>query len=163
MPAGSRGEHGNARHIGAQNRKRVVELRDQNLSFRQIAAELSLDVHTVWRQYQKAMRDIPAEAIAEHAANQAKRRAEQLERIDMERESVMEVLTAFHVTVSQGRVVDLNGDPVADTGPVLAAIDRLVKLDDQEAKLLGLYAKAELNVSGGVKYEVVGVPAEDLM
>lgn len=163
MPPPSRGEHGNTRHVAAENRKRTVELRDQGLSFRQIAAELNLDLHAVWRHYQKAMRDIPAEAIAEHAANQAKRRAEQLERIDMERESVMEVLTAFHVTVSQGRVVDLDGDPVADTAPVLAAIDRLVKLDDQESKLLGLYAKTEVNVSGGVKYEVVGVPVEDLM
>lgn len=158
----SRGEHGNQRHVSAERRKRIVELRDEGLSFRAIAADVGIDVHNVWRHYQNAMRDIPAEVVAAHAANQASRRAEQLARIDMERETVMEVLTAFHVTVSQGRVVDLNGDPVADTAPVLAAVDRLVRLDDQEAKLLGLYAKTEVNVSGGVRYEVVGIPVEDL-
>jgi IS30 family transposase len=160
---GSQGEHGNHRHVSAQRRKRVVELRDEGLSFRQIAAEVGIDVHTAWRHYQAACRAIPAEAIAAHAANQAKRRAEQLERIDMERESVMEVLTAFHVTVSQGRVVSLDdGGPIEDTAPVLAAIDRLVKLDDQEAKLLGLYAEQKMAVSGGVRYEVVGVNPDDL-
>lgn len=158
------GEHGNQRHQSAQLRKRIVELRDQGLSFREIAAEVNRAVDTTWRHYQNAMREIPAAAVAAHAETMAARRDEQLRRIDLERESVMEVLTAFHVTVSQGRVVNLDsGDPVADTAPVLAAVDRLVKLDDQEAKLLGLYAKTEVNVSGGVKYEVVGVPVEDLM
>lgn len=158
------GEHGPQRRVGAERRKRVVELRDQNLSFREIASEMGLNLNTVWKHYQRAIREIPAEAIAIHAANQEKRRAEQLERIDMERESVMEVLAAFHVTVSQGRVVSLDdGTLVEDAAPVLAAVDRLHKLDDQEAKLLGLYAKAEVNISGGVKYEIVGVPTEDLM
>ena len=75
---GSRGEHGNQRHNSAERRKRIVELRDEGLSFRAIAAEINLDLKSVWIHYQKAMREIPAEAVAAHAANQAKRRAEQL-------------------------------------------------------------------------------------
>lgn len=156
-------QHHGPRVLSAERRKRVVELRNQDLSFREIAAEMGVDVHSAWRHYQKALREIPAAAIAEHAALQAKRRDEQLQRIDMEREIVMEVLTAFHVTVSQGRVVSLgDGGPVPDFGPVLAAVDRLHKLDNQESELLGLKAKAEVNISGGVTYQVVGVPVEDL-
>jgi AcrR family transcriptional regulator len=151
------------RQTSAERRKRIVELHNQDLGFREIAAEMGLSVSTVWNHFQKAMRLIPAEAVAAHAELAAQRLREQLQRIDMERETVMEVLTAFHVTVSQGRVVDLDGKPLADTAPVLAAVDRLHKLDDQEAKLLGLYSKTEVNISGGVKYEIVGVNPQDLV
>lgn len=147
----------------AERRKRIVELRSQDVGFREIADEMGLNVATVWRHYQRALRDIPAEALAEHADIRAKRRDEQLQRIDMEREAVMEVLTAFHVTVSQGKVVNLDdGTPIQDTGPVLAAVDRLIKLDDQEAKVLGIYPDQKLTLSGGVRYEVVGISASDL-
>ena len=104
------------------------------------------------------MREIPASAVAAHAENAASRRAEQLNRIDMEREVVMGVLEGSHVTVSNGKIMY----DVADSGPVLAAVDRLHKLDDQEAKLLGLYAEQKLNLSGGVRYELVGIDPADL-
>ena len=156
-------ERGNQKHQSALLRARIVELRDEGLTFREIAAEVNRDVHTAWNHYQKAMRDIPAPMVAAHAEQMANRREEQLRRIDMEREAVLEVLAARHVTVSNGKVMYEDSEAILDDAPVLAAVDRLVKLDDQEAKLLGLYAKTEVNVSGGVKYEVVGVPVEDLM
>jgi len=156
-------ERGNQKHQSALLRARIVELRDEGLTFREIAAEVNRDVHTTWNHYQKAMRDIPAPMVAAHAEQVANRREEQLRRIDMEREAVLEVLAARHVTVSNGKVMYEEDRPILDDAPVLAAVDRLIKLDDQEAKLLGLNAKSEVNVSGGVKYEIVGVPVEDLM
>lgn len=156
-------EYGNRRHQSAQLRARIVELRDEGLTFREIAAEVNRDVHSTWTHYQKAMRDIPAPMVAAHAEQVANRREEQLRRIDMEREAVLEVLAARHVTVSNGKVMYEDDAPILDDAPVLAAVDRLIKLDDQEAKLLGLNAKTEISHSGGVKYEVVGVPVEDLM
>jgi AcrR family transcriptional regulator len=157
------GEQRNERHISAERRVRIVELRDQGLTFREIVAETGLAYGTVWQHYQKAMRDLPAAISEAHAERAAERVGEQLRRIDMEREAVMEVLTARHVTVNQGRVVTEDGQPILDDAPVLAAVDRLVKLDDQEAKLLGLYAEQKVNLSGGLKYEIVGVSPEDLV
>lgn len=140
------GEQRNERHESAIRRARIVELRDAGLTFREIAAEVGLAYQTVWDHYQKAMRDIPAAAVAAHRELIARRRDEQLRRIDMEREAVMEVLAARHVTVSNGQIIREDGQPILDDAPVLVAVDRLVKLDDQEAKLLGLYAPTKSRV-----------------
>lgn len=156
------GEHGSERHKAAERRRRVVELRDEGFSFRDIGTELGVSMQRAWQLYQAAMREIPAAAVAAHAEKLAERRDEQLRRIDMEREAVMDVLAARHVTVSNGQVMREDGKPILDDAPVLAAVDRLVKLDDQEAKLLGLYAKTEVNHTGGVTYRIVGVSPEEL-
>lgn len=140
------GERRNERHQSATRRARIVELRDAGLTFREIAAEVGLAVPTVWQHYQKAMRDIPASAVAAHRELITQRRDEQLRRIDMEREAVMEVLAARHVTVSNGQIIREDGQPILDDGPVLTAVDRLVRLDDQEAKLLGLYAPTKSRI-----------------
>jgi hypothetical protein len=55
------------------------------------------------------------------------------------------VLEANHITVSQGRVVCVAGPdgdevPVPDDAPVLNAIDRIVKIDQEIAKIYGAYA-----------------------
>jgi hypothetical protein len=156
----------------AERRRRVVEARDADgLTFRAIAEQEGVDVHTVYRDYQRAVR-VAIQLTPEALQRAEERKVAQLARIDeqrrdveMQREAVMEVLTRDGRTVvtNTGIVVeDVQDDPT-----LLAAVDRLVKLDellikldDQEAKLLGLYAKTEVNHSGVVKYEVVGL-AED--
>jgi len=155
------GEHGNQKHQTAQLRKRIVELRDEGLSFRDIGAEVNRDVATVWHHYQKAMRDIPAPMVAAHAEQVAHRRAEQLRRIDLEREAVMEVLTKTGRTVvtASGKVIE----DVEDDATILAAVDRLVKLDAQEADLLGLKAKIEVDHSGDVTYRFIGASPDELV
>lgn len=155
------GEHSGERRRAALNADRIVELRDQGLTFREIAAEVGVSFQRCWQIYQKALRDRPV--IAEHVAKRAERAAEQLRRIDMEREAVVEVLANRHVMVSNGVIVKEDGTPILDDGPILAAVDRLVKLDDQEAKLLGLYAKTEVEHSGGVRHELVGVDPREIV
>jgi hypothetical protein len=49
-----------------------------------------------------------------------------------------------------------------DDGPVLSAIDRLVRISESRRKLLGLDQPAKMNVSGGLTYEVVGIDPEAL-
>jgi hypothetical protein len=147
-------------HTTAELRRRIVELRDEGLAFRDIAAhpDVQRDVSAVWNHYNKAMRQIPAAAIEEHAKRCALRLDEQLRRIDMERELLEPIAFGHHVQVSNGVVVrpitgrDANGkptygDPIEDPAPVMAAIDRLHKLDDQEAKLLGIYPKQAISVT----------------
>lgn len=153
----ARGEQGNQRHRSAVLRARIVELRDEGLTFQAIAAEVGISAQTTWQHYQNAMREIPAAAVKVHQETIEKRRDEQLRRIDMEREAVMAVLTARHLTISNGHIIaeivgrdeagkPIYGEPILDDGPVLTAVDRLHKLDDQEAKLLGLYPKTQISV-----------------
>lgn len=151
------GDTGNYKHRSAEIRARIVELRDQDMSFRQIAAEVDLSLSNTWQHYQAAMRNIPAAAVAAHEAVRAARLEEQLRRIDMEREVVMNILADNHIIVSNGKVMYEDGATIGDPAPVLAAVDRLVKLDDQEARLLGLNAKTEISHTGTVKYELAGI------
>lgn len=164
---------GNSMEIAAR-RGRVVEARDaEGLTFRAIAEQECVDVHTIYRDYQRARRD--AVQLTPEALERAeKRKLGQLARIDeqrrdveMQREAVMEVLTRDGYTVitnSGGVFTNVRDDPT-----LLAAIDRLVKLDellikldDQEAKLLGLYPEKKIALSGGLRYDVVGINPEDL-
>lgn len=156
MPGGHRN---NQQRDSAEMRARIVELRTADWTFREIAAEVDRDVAVVWRHYQRAMRLIPAAAVEEHQAKIALRLDEQLRRIDMQREILDDIVAKRHVHISNGHVVSeitgqdeetgrpIYGDPYEDDAPTMAAIDRLGKLDDQEAKLLGMYPKQQVSVT----------------
>lgn len=167
------GDHGHEGGMRAERRHRVLALRDADgLTFREIAAQVGVDVRTAYRDYQRAITETvrltpeEQERARERKDGQLLRIDEQRRDVEMQREFVMEVLTRDKRTVilPSGKVI-----PGVDDDPtLLAAVDRLVKLnelkvrlDDQEAKLLGLYAEQKLALSGGVRYELVGVdPAE---
>lgn len=144
-------------HEIAELRRRIVELRDESLTYVEIGNIVGRDPSTVWHHYQQAMRQIPATAVEEHQKKLAQRLDEQLHRIDMERELLMGIIATPHVRISNGRVVreiigrddagkPILGEPFMDDGPIQAAVDRLGRLDDQEAKLLGLYPKQTLAI-----------------
>lgn len=80
-------------------------------------------------------------------------RALELQRLDMMWQAVLEVLRQSHVVVNNGRVIYLGDEPLTDYGPVLAAIDRLLKIQERRAKYLGLDAAKQ--------FEVVTVDAID--
>lgn len=156
----------------AQFAAEVVLRKKAGLTFKEIGDELDRAPSYIHRVFWKAIRAIPEPAVAEY-------RAEQLARIAMEREVLLDVVGTSHATVSNGHIVseitgrwplkddDGNdhplagqptyGDPLVDDGPVMAAIDRLIKLDQQEAMLLGLNAEQKFAVNGGVRVEVVGI------
>lgn len=117
----------------------VVELKRQDLTFAEIAQVLGISKTSAFRGFHRAL-----PRIAEPAANAY--RAEHLARLELAREAVMEVLTNKHVTVSNGVVVRVGGKALADDGPILAAIDRLLRIDEREAKLLGLDAPVRTRV-----------------
>jgi hypothetical protein len=155
----------------------AAALRARSWTYRQIGEALGMSTSTAYDAVQRAL----ADTLAEPAAAV---RALELEKLDALERAVLVVLEREHVTVSQGRVVrrrtdeieqvngedkvDDDGNPVyvwediLDDSPVLAAVDRLLKVADRRAKLLGLDAATKLDVSGGVKYEIVGVPADQL-
>ncbi|MEV8033905.1 hypothetical protein [Streptomyces sp. NPDC086182] len=77
----------------------------------------------------------------------------ELLRLDDLEARAREVLDRHHVTVNNGRVIKLDdGEPLLDDGPVLAAIDRLLKIEDarrknneSQRKLLGLDAPTKVD------------------
>lgn len=150
--------------VKAERAKRVADvatLRDSGLTYQQIAGQLHISPSTAWSDYEEYCNELRhGDPQIQEAAKEAL--WGQLARIKAEREAVARVLTARHLTVSNGIVARLDGEPIEDDGPVLAAVDRLVKLDDQEAKLLGIYAEKKVALSGGVRYELVGVDPADL-
>lgn len=134
----------------------AARLRSRGLSYRQIAEQLGMSVSSAHDAVRRAM----AAVIAEPASDAI---AFELDRLDRMYQAALKVLESHHVTVSQGKVVELDGVPLEDDGPVLAAIDRMVKISESRRKLLGLDQPAKTQVSGELRYELIGVnPAEHL-
>ncbi|MEE4546473.1 hypothetical protein V2S66_31475 [Streptomyces sp. V4-01] len=104
-------------------------------------------------------------AATSSATEQARNR--QRLRLELAHEAAMEVLEATHITVSHGRVITIKDDdgkdvPLRDHAPVLAALDRIVKISESARKLDGIDAATKVQIGGELKYEIVGVPPEDL-
>lgn len=55
-------------------------------------------------------------------------------RLDRLERAALEVLERHHITVNNGRVIVVDGEPLLDDGPVLSAIDRLVKIEAEREK-----------------------------
>jgi hypothetical protein len=72
------------------------------------------------------------------------------------------VLEANHITISNGVVVRLDGTPVPDDAPVLAAIDRIVKVNQEIAKIYGAYApvRSEVITMDAIEAEIRKLEAE---
>jgi len=68
--------------------------------------------------------------VDEWRAVQVARIEAALARLDGLEEAAVKVLEREHITVNNGRIIVLNDQPLPDDGPVLAAIDRLVKIED---------------------------------
>lgn len=149
----------------AERDAEACRLRSRGLSYRKIAAELGTDVATAHEAVQRALR-----AVVQEAAEDV--RAIELDRLDRMHREVMAVLERQHVTVSNGKVVsrivgwqEPNADgerkpiweEVLDDAPVLAAVDRLLKIQERRAKLLGLDAPAKQQTDAVVRFSVEGV------
>jgi hypothetical protein len=78
------------------------------------------------------------------------------------------ILQRNHVTVSHGKVITMTDPetgeekPLLDDGPKLTAINAALRIRESYRKLHGLDQPAKTEVSGGVKYEVVGIDPSDL-
>lgn len=117
----------------------ACRLRAQSRTYRQIAEELGIDVRAAYDGVQRALRDTleePAEDV---------RRLE-LERLDELARKSREVMLATHYVVDKGTVVIWQGAPLIDDAPVLQAVDRLLKVQERRAKLLGLDSPQRVSI-----------------
>ena len=96
-------------------------------------------------------------------------KAVELDKLDQAERAALQVLRTQHVLVSGGKVVHhmtvdpdtfepILGDQITDDGPVLQALDRLLKIAQRRAALLGLDAPTKVDTTGevSIRHEVVG-------
>ena len=130
----------------AERRKKAIALKLAGLDPQAIADQLGYpDRHTVCQDIRRAL-----EAnIVEQKASREQLREMELMRLDQLTVEVFRVLKARHYVVTQsGRIVDdpRTGAPMTDDGPVLHAVDRLLKIQDRRAKLLGIDSPQRVEV-----------------
>lgn len=151
----------------AEQDAKILELKRQDLSFEEIGKRLGISRAAAHRGFHRGLPRITAPAADAY-------RTEQLTRLAYAREIVMDILATRHVTISNGRVIHevtgkddegkpVYGEPYEDDGVILAAIDRLDKIDDREARLLKLYPKDEIDHSGEVTYRFIGASPDELV
>lgn len=129
----------------AEEQRACYEMRLRGMSIRAIAAATGLSVTTAWRR-------IDCEITETLDPLRAKVRELEIERLDRMQLIVLAVLDREHVVISDGRVVYRTDDdgkraPVLDSGPALAAIDRLLKIQERRARLLGLDAAVKVDAT----------------
>jgi len=75
------------------------------------------------------------DAVIRPAGEEAK--AAELLELDALAVEAWQVLRANHIHVSDGRVVRDDGQPILDHKPVLMAIDRILRIQERRARLMG--------------------------
>jgi len=128
----------------------AARMRIAGKTYEQIATELRYPNRGV--AYRAVQRIIAADV--RETADEL--RALELERLDRLYQAGMQVLEAKHYTVQKDGVIWHDGKPLEDDAPILAAIDRLLKIQDRRAKLLGLDAptKVEVRTVGQIEAEI---------
>lgn len=146
----------NARTLaGRQKMERALQLRAQGLSFSQIAATMKAEGYGNINAPQHArmlvLRGL-AHMIQEPAEEVVKM---EMIRLDELTKKGFEILNGLHVMIHQGAIVkDEDGEVIKDVGPQLAAIDKLVKVMERRARMLGIDKPAKVDVKADVTAEV---------
>jgi hypothetical protein len=135
----------------AEEQRICYELRLRGLSIRQIQEHVhdhlgwNLSKSTVARRITCEIKET-VQPLADEV------RALELDRLDQLQQVALGVMGADHPLVSEGRVVRIEQEdgtkvPLQDHGPVLAAMDRFLKIQDRRAKLLGLDAPTRVDAT----------------
>lgn len=132
----------------------ALHFRAQGWTYQRIANELG---YTNESGARKAV-----QRATEHAPQEVRDEAKALILADLYalKQAAWKVLETNHITISQGRVVTIDGTPVPDDGPILDAIDRILRLDQEIAKIYGLYAPTKHEVR---QVDVVDAEIERLL
>jgi hypothetical protein len=145
----------------AERRKVAIDMRMAGASWDQIAEKL--DYSSRGAACQDVNRALEAN-IAEQATVVEVLRETELQRLDILWADAWAVLKREHVTVSHGKVVydDRTGEPMLDDGPVLQAVNTLLKIQERRAKYLGLDAptKVEAITVDAIDAEIARLAAE---
>ncbi len=142
------------RHDVTARRQRAIELRNSGATWQEVADACGYDSRG------SACRDI-TRAFSQEQRRTGESLAELREiesaKLDDLEEVVWGVLAANHVVVQHGKIVYLDDKPLDDLGPILSAVDRLVKISQRRAALHGVDSPVKVESTGKLTYEIVGV------
>jgi predicted transcriptional regulator len=139
-----------------QRRTRVLAMRVEQRPYAQIAAELGITETTARDDYASAVKERREALDAQRDTAVAIETA----KLDALEQAAWEVLRREHVVVQHGKVVYLKRKPMLDDAPVLAAIDRLVKIAERRSRLRGYDAPTKVDVSDERRAEIEKYAAE---
>lgn len=139
----------------AERDEKAARLRADGWSYQRIAEELGYyDKSEARKGIEKVLKATVQEAGDELRRLELARLDGELERLVGLETAVHEVLARKHITVSNGNVIVFDGEPLLDDGPVLNAVDRLLKIEESRRKngesrrkLLGLDAATKADVT----------------
>lgn len=113
---------------------RAWELRVEHLTYQEIGEKLGITKEGARQAVERNANTIPAEAVAD-----VKQMV--LEELDVMARHVHEVIERDHYRVTpSGRLVMHDDEPVLDDGPAIQAINASIRIVQERAKILGLYA-----------------------
>lgn len=145
---------GGSEHTPAQLAERkaeVVRRHDAGQTFTEIGEQLGITKQWANKLYWAAVAETPQLAVHEMRAQANVRLEALIERTE-------EIMNRSHVVTSGGKIVtDKDGEPLRDSGPELQAIATQARLLEQQAKLNGTNAPAQVTVNGEIRYEIVGI------
>lgn len=141
----------------AERDAKACEMKGQGYTYQQISDELGYGNRShAYRAVSRALAEIPRESAREL-------RQLQLDELDYFASRARDVLEREHLTISQGgKVVHFKRKPVPDDAPILAAIDRLLRIQERRAKLMGLDAptRREVITLDAIDAEIARLQAE---
>lgn len=137
----------------------AARLRGLGYTYPMIAEMLGYPSRAAAREgVEKILKEAVTEPAAELLTIELQRLDAELVRLDDYEQAARKVLERSHLTVSHGKVISTTNpdtqleEPLLDDGPVLQAIDRLVRIEDarrrnaeRRAKLLGLDAPTRVD------------------
>lgn len=141
----------------AERDAKAADLRARGRTYQQIADELGYsNKGDAFRAVEHALAAVVKESGKAVLHFELERLDAELARLDALEETVRKVLKARHITVSNGRVI-IHPDtlePMEDDGPVLQAVDRLLKIEEsrrrngeRRAKLTGIEAAIKVDTT----------------
>ncbi len=141
------GRDNNGRYMrtldSAERDAKACEMKARGATYQHISDTLGYGSRSnAHRAVKAALATIPLESAEEL-------RRLQLDTLDYLAGHAARVLERQHLTITQsGRIVtdEESGERVLDDGPILAAIDRILRIQDRKAKLMGLDAPVKTEV-----------------
>lgn len=130
--------------------REACRLRSRGMTYQQISDELGYGHESAAR---RAVKEVLAAVRVEGATEIRALQAQQLDYLTAE---ALKVLETIHPAVTQsGRIIkDEHGNTLVDDGPVLAAIDRILRIQERRAKLLNLDVREQVTDDADVDAEI---------